>query len=118
MEEAIIERNQRHAKQSLQTPFAANKILYNAIDPRNPNNHIDDILEGTFLSLPNFAEHLSDTEKAWVDELQTKITEPINTNINIQDFIKFFKSRKEKTASSPSGRHYGHYKVIASMAAK
>ncbi len=44
-EEAIIQRNQRHAKQSLQTPFAANKTLASAIDPSNPLNNIKDIME-------------------------------------------------------------------------
>ncbi len=40
----------------------------------------------------------------------------INTHITVDDFKRYFKSRKEKTASSFSGRHMGHYKVISEMA--
>lgn len=48
--------------------------------------------------------------------MKQKITSEINVTITVRDFINFFKKRKERTASSPSGRHMGHYKVIAEMA--
>jgi hypothetical protein len=51
-----------------------------------------------------------------VKELTARIEENININIEIEDFITFFKHRKEKTASSPSGHHMGHYKVMADFA--
>ena len=59
---------------------------------------------------------MSDTEMEWVRELTTRIDRQIETHISSQDFINFFKKRKEKTASSVSGRHMGHYKVIADIA--
>jgi len=39
-------------------------------------------------------------------------TQDIDINISIEDFITFFKCRKEKTSSAFSGRHLGHYKSI------
>ena len=36
----------------------------------------------------------------------------ISTNILPEDFIKCYKHWKETTASSPSGRHIGHYKAL------
>ena len=45
MEDAITKRNQKHARQSLQTPFANIPELKADIDPHNcTNNKIDDIL--------------------------------------------------------------------------
>ena len=38
----------------------------------------------------------------------------ISTNIDPIDFINCFKKWKETTASSPSGRHIGHYKALTS----
>ncbi len=40
----------------------------------------------------------------------------MDAHISVQEFINFFKHRKEKTASSYSGWHFGHYKVLAQMA--
>lgn len=116
MENAIIQRNQRHARQALQTPFAAIPHLATAIDPIHPDNTIDQILDGTIRSHENIWNTLTPTEQAWMDELQRKIMTPIDTYVSLQDFIKFFKLRKERTASSPSGRHMGHYKIIADRA--
>ncbi len=49
-------------------------------------------------------------------ELSQRVNNTIDTKITIDDFIQFFKKRKERTASSPSGRHMGIYKVIAQLA--
>jgi hypothetical protein len=59
---------------------------------------------------------MSETERQWIKELQQKINKPINTYISIEDFKTFFKHRKEKTASSTSGCHMGHYKILAEKA--
>ena len=37
-----------------------------------------------------------------------KIIDPITT----EDFFHYFKKKREKTETSPSGRHMGHYKAI------
>lgn len=115
MENAIMKRNQRHSRQSLQTPFANNLELREAVDPYHPNNKIEQILEGTFTN-PDLPHDLSPIETEWINELKTRITSTTNETINLQDFISFFKKRKERTASSSSGRHMGHYKVIADLA--
>jgi hypothetical protein len=116
IEKAIIARNQNHSRQSLSTPFHNIPELAEAINPTNPNNKIDAILNGTFInSLPSEIP-LSHTECQWIQDLQRRINTEIESHITTQEFINFFKHRKEKTSSSPSGRHYGHYKIIAQMA--
>jgi hypothetical protein len=59
---------------------------------------------------------LNDVEAKWVKELKRRMDTEISTVIHTSNFIQFFKHHKEKTASSPSGRHMGHYKVIAKLA--
>jgi hypothetical protein len=115
IELAILERNQRHARQSLQTPFASNPVLAQAINPDHPDNKIEQIVQGSFLASHDDI-HLNDLERQWVQELQSRMDQEINTHITIDDFKRYFKSRKEKTASSFSGRHMGHYKAISEMA--
>ncbi len=116
IEPAIMTRNQRHSWQSLQTPFATNPTLSQAIDPHHPNNKIEEILQGTFLeTLPNDVL-LTDIEQEWVQELKQRMHQEIDTHISIDDFKNYYHHRKEKTSSSYSGRHMGHYKVIAEMA--
>lgn len=51
---AIMNRNQHHASQSLQTPCTTIQGLANAIDPNNNNSCIEQILHGSFIDgLPN-----------------------------------------------------------------
>jgi hypothetical protein len=116
IEQTIMERNIRHSRQSLKTPFAADADLAKAVNPNNDGNEINNILNGTFLSDFVSEYDLSETERAWVTELERRLDIEISTTIHVSDFISFFKKRKERTASSPSGRHMGHYKVIAAMA--
>jgi hypothetical protein len=102
-----MRRNQRHSKQSLQTPFAANVMLAEAIHPDKPNNKIEEILNGTFLNDAHIQSQLSGVEQEWVKELKRRLDNEISTTIHTS-----------RTASSPSGRQMGHYKVIAAMAEK
>ncbi len=48
--------------------------------------------------------------------IKTTHASRIDTHISLEDFKQYYHHRKEKTASSYSGRHMGHYKVIAEMA--
>ncbi len=50
IEPVIMARNQRHSWQSLQTPFATDPLLSTAIDSNYPDNKIEEIIQGTFLS--------------------------------------------------------------------
>jgi hypothetical protein len=116
IENAIIARNQNHSRQSLSTPFHSIPELAEAINPSNPNHKIDDLLNGTFIDSLAPEISLSPTERQWIQHLQRRINTEIDSHITTQEFINFFNHRKEKTSSSPSGRHYGHYKIIAQLA--
>jgi hypothetical protein len=40
------------------------------------------------------------------------IDKEIPLSLSLEDFKNFFRSKQERTASSPSGRHFGHYKTL------
>jgi hypothetical protein len=103
LEDAIIMRNQRHSRQALQTPLATNPTFAATMDPLNEDNKIEDILNGSFSPTNETTDSLSPIELEWIKELRTKIMAPIDTYVSIKDFKRFFKHRKERTASSPSG---------------
>jgi hypothetical protein len=64
-------RNQHHAWHSLQTPFAANQILADHTNPNNPDNRIQQLVQGTYLDNTNLTE-LSKIETQWIQELERK----------------------------------------------
>ena len=83
------------------------------MDPKNPDNQVAALLQGTAV-LP--ASRANDEEvKQWVNNLQQKRLDEIQLSVSSADFVQYFSRRKESTQSSPSGRHYGHMKVIALM---
>jgi len=112
LEDAILRRNQQHTRSALVTPFASDNALKALIDPSNPDNKIDSILSGTFIEA-NPTISPTDVEKEWIRDLKIKLTNTIDINVTTDDFISFFKRRKEQTASSISGHHLGHYKTLA-----
>jgi hypothetical protein len=77
----------------------------------HPHNKVDYISQGNYLPNPSH-EILSQVEMEWIQDLWKVLTKYINTEITNDDFVLFFKRRKEKTASSMSGQHLGHYKSI------
>jgi hypothetical protein len=40
------------------------------------------------------------------------VEKEISLHLSLDDFKHFFKPKQERTASSPSGRHFGHYKTL------
>jgi len=108
----LIQQNQKHSKQALNTPLMRSSVSANIIDPMSPSNKIDDLLQGTFhpSSIPDY--QFNQVEQDWFSSLKSIIHEPISLALSIDDFQTHFKHKKECTASSPSGCHMGHYKTM------
>ena len=105
----LIVTNQNHDKQARETTFGAQGPGYNIIDPDNPNNHIEDNLDG----IPIEMSRMSIETKQLLEELY-KVTDYIlETDITVKGLIDHFGKRKEKICSSYSGRHIGHYITAA-----
>mmetsp|Transcript_24392 Transcript_24392/g.34970 ORF Transcript_24392/g.34970 Transcript_24392/m.34970 type:complete len:783 (+) Transcript_24392:946-3294(+) len=111
--DALVARNEGHLQEPNHTPFGMLGDLYDLVDPWNPNNQVEALLEGR-ATLPASREN-DEAVKQWVHNLQRQDIEEIELSISSSDFCQYFSRRKEGTASSPSRRHYGHMKVIAKM---
>jgi hypothetical protein len=68
-------------------------------------------LDGSFINTL-MDDNLNATERSWIVSLSKNVTRKISLLISLEDFKKFFKAKQERTSSSPSGRHMGHYKTM------
>ena len=109
----LLQRNERHFGQATYTTFGDAGPGYQYIDPTNPDSdkHIDEMLEGVFEPWPSASPYV----REFLKELQCTVTTEMNTKLHLQDFIDLFKKIPENTASSVSGLHYGHYKVLSKL---
>jgi len=112
IEEKILERNHRHSLKSLSTPFLFIPTLQSSIDPHSKEDGLDKILSGSILDSCIDPLNLSDDEINWINELQCIVDTDILLALTVKDFKHFFHSKQEKTASSPSGQHMSHYKIM------
>jgi len=70
-----------------------------------------DILDGTFICPPDLDVHT----RQFIEALKFPSVEACHSTVSLilcpEDFIAHWKHAKEKTSSSPSGLHFGHYKL-------
>jgi len=77
----------------------------------NPNNQHEELLSGT----SSFLKDTSPELDQWIQEQQRKTSDEIDLSISEQEFIHCFHRMKEHKASSPLGRHVGHYIIASKM---
>ena len=107
----LLQFNQNHFRQANDTPFGQHGTLAHHVDPLNPNNQHEELLSGT----ATFLEDTTPELDQWIQELEQKSNEEIDLQISEEDFIHCFRRMKEHKASSPSGRHVGHYILAAKI---
>jgi hypothetical protein len=106
----LIARNFKHYGQANETVFGADGGNAHLIDPANPDNISDKLLEGT----AGFdISHLSSESQEWLGCLVRSAKTDISMEISENDFIQHYKRMPEKKSSSPSLKHVGHYIVAA-----
>jgi hypothetical protein len=110
--EVLIKASQEHFRQAANTPFVTGPIA-NKFGPFADNEYCDAILAG----------HFDFTEIAEITEVHDLIagmqypepanpTPTINGSISLEEFCEAIAHTRERTSSSPSGRHYGHYRTL------
>ncbi len=112
VETSIIEQSRKHFKQAQGTPFTVPPL--DQIDGAGAPV-VKEILQS---GLPSKWREV--TPVGWnsetsnfIDRLQSDDKVPkIDTEISMQDFVSGIKRWKEKTTTSPSGRHLGHLHVL------
>jgi hypothetical protein len=107
--EVLLTDGQKHFNQAAPTPFVTGPISAK-FGPFDDNDFCDDILNGTF----DFDTMAHDVEVSdlirgmqYPDPLNP--TTQFNPTISPDDFATMVQHSCERTSSSPSGRHYGHY---------
>ena len=111
--ELIIKRNHLNFSQARHTPFGEGVHQLGITGP-NKHNTINQILEGTYT--PSCCNKIEDDyfrglKQAYSDDTKQEARK-IGDPVTVDDFKFFFKHKSEKTESSLSGRHVGHYKAI------
>jgi hypothetical protein len=80
------------------------------IDPKMLENINPELNAGTanldFLNLTL-------TAKVWLKLPKCETPNEISLDVTDEDFVNYFKNKRECTVSSPSGRHMGHYIAVA-----
>ena len=110
---AIINQNKEHFSQATSSPGASGR-LSTFIPPFSRNKYTDEILAGTFVT-PNIdpIEEVSLFLQTMAKPTSLQGIDSIDITITGENFRSSFKKLPEHTASSPSGRHLSHYKVLA-----
>jgi hypothetical protein len=106
IEEKLLEQNKNHYAQSENLEMSSS-IVRNLIGTSGTTEFCDDVLTGT----ANISD-LSPTLKAIFRQLEHPSKVAINNKITYDDFKDALKIWKEKTSTSPSGRHLGHYILL------
>jgi hypothetical protein len=109
IETALIQRNITHFGQAHQSPFASSPLA-SELGFEGTNDASMQLLNGT---LPlSFSQCDPYTQLILEKFLQKPKITPIPCDLQFDDFVNGLKHWNEKTTTSPSGRHLGHYKVL------
>lgn len=110
VEEIMVPWCAEHFSQAGKTPFASGK-WEEVLDIFDENSEVRKILDGNY----NEANNEPKWMKQWIMEMKRKqgVTGQVELRTTFGEFEKFVNGVVESKSSSPSGRHYGHYKVAA-----
>ena len=108
VEEAIILRNIKHFGQAEGTPFTT-RDLTDIFGPNGDSQATDDLLRG---KLP-VINHLPDAVQRILKKIaENPCLDQIDTEVTTQELKNLFKKWKERTSTSPSGCHLGHWHAL------
>jgi hypothetical protein len=111
VEQETQARNKRHFNQAAGSPFTIFPLSEVGVSATNFKT--TRLPDGTRVKMP--ADTFLETETI-LDLLQRKkpgaTPAKISSRISLDDFTSAIKAWKERTSTSPSGRHLGHYKLL------
>ena len=114
VEEAIMKNNSARFSLAYGTPLLNGSKLHSDLGTLADTHQAQEILDGNY----NFTRNTNNTTISMLNLVSSIYHENILNNISShilpKDFISYWKNRREATASSPSGLHFGHYKAASS----
>ena len=84
--------------------------MYSKLGYLADTDYASDILDGKFTPDPDMDEY---TNKFLTFIGKRRKLTTFSADVLRDDFIQFWKGAREKTSSSLSGRHFGHYKAAS-----
>jgi len=108
VEHLILEALQKHFSQASDTLITSPYWRKLLSSKEGQNKLLDGTIEWDDDVPIDFRELLS--------TFQNKMQKPISFNLSYDAFVRFIQLSKEKTSTSPSSRHYGHYKALLESA--
>ena len=78
------------------------------LDVKGDESKVKEILDGTEFDLPLDVRECLE----WISGLKRKNVPTTDLQVERKSFKEFVRGVKESKSSSPSGRHYGHYKAL------
>ena len=109
VEEAIMQNNSKRFHLAASTPLMS-AHMRDKIGFLAETHYAQQILHGKFTPDPLLDDH---TNKFLSAIATTKSLSPISIAVTAKDFQSYWKSCRERTSSSLSNRHFGHYKASA-----
>eukprot|EP00957_Ditylum_brightwellii_P087670 6676040-Ditylum_brightwellii.AAC.1 len=108
--EKLLSRNKLNLHQAYETPFASGP-LKDYIGEYDLGAGAQEIIEGHFD--PNKSKN-TPAVNYWLKHHVRRAVPPasVQTNLIVEEFKAAVTKQTEMTSSSPSCRHYGHYKAI------
>ena len=104
IEHLLLDWQRIHFEQASETPFSSKEWRHHLEEDETQHN----ILSGRYkkkFDIPDESVCLLQFMKKRTDRV-------ISSAMKFAEFVDFYRKAKETTSSSPSGRHYGHYKAL------
>jgi hypothetical protein len=109
IEKNLLNCNIVHFGQARLTPFASNNLVQ-VFGYGGVNNNSTDLIENGIIPTEVNDENIY--TKKFIEKLsQGKVAE-IEEDITFEEFVGALNKWNEKTTTSPSGRHLGHYRLL------
>ena len=110
VETLLIERNQEHFSQAQGSPFTVAPLS-------DTFGYKGETMEATQLIRGHNSEHIIKKQPIGVQSILRKLNDNkalplINADLTYSEFVAGFRTWREATSTSPSGRHLGHYKTL------
>ena len=105
----LTKQNKSHFAQAQGTPFTTppliDELTHSGVSPTG-----DEILQGTYRN-----PSLSPSTQLLIEHMKQRCLDLADQRITVEDLRGVFKTWRESTSTSPSGRHLGHMKTLTAI---
>ena len=113
LEPAIMENNHKRFHLTDDTPLMGDSEMKKELGFLGATKATKQILNGTYIFPPGTDPHTIGLLKQLGAAANSIRSNSCQSTISAEDFISYWNGRKEKTSSSFSGLHFGHWKAAA-----